>query len=501
MRSASLLAFCTGFLSLSLEILWIRLFGFANHSVPQSFAFVLTAFLIGIALGAYLGKEFCRRKINLWVVSGAVLLVSSVFTLISPWIYASLVFSGHQLLTGGLLIAGSALLISIVFPIAHHLGTPMDESKVGRNISRVYVANIAGATLGPLFTGIFLLASVTTQQGFIIIAMLTLLVAVYCLWQVLNTYIIALSSLTLFAQFVMMIGLDGHGLIAKVCMPMQFPVTQILENQYGIITIYKGNGEDIVAGGNAYDGTTNLDPIRNTNHINRVIILSALVEHPRRVLMVGLSIGSWLKILTAFPDVELIDVVEINPGYLKLIEQYPLQHSGVQDPRVHVYYDDGRRWLKAHPDRHYDMIIMNTTFHWRMYVSNLLSVEFLQLLKSHLNPDAVLAYNGTNSPDTLKTAQTIFNHAYNYENFIVASDSDWRVKLHAPLAVDKILALKLDGKPLYGAENRAVVNRQVNLPIQTLKGLESFYNVVGRKLEVITDNNLITEYKYGECLV
>ena len=43
------LSFAIGFLSLSEEILWVRLVGFAYSGVPQSFSFVLGSFLLGIA--------------------------------------------------------------------------------------------------------------------------------------------------------------------------------------------------------------------------------------------------------------------------------------------------------------------------------------------------------------------------------------------------------------------------------------------------------------------
>ena len=52
------IAFGVGFLSLSQEILFVRLVGFAFESTPDSFAFVLVCFLLGIALGAHAGMRF-----------------------------------------------------------------------------------------------------------------------------------------------------------------------------------------------------------------------------------------------------------------------------------------------------------------------------------------------------------------------------------------------------------------------------------------------------------
>ena len=137
---------------------------------------------------------------------------------------------------------------------------------------------------------------------------------------------------------------------------------QVIENSNGIITIYAGGaGGDIIEGGNVYDGRTNLDPVINSNGINRLLILSALQDKPERVLMIGLSIGSWLKVITSFPSVRHIDVVEINPGYIEAMANYPRQLSALKDPRVTLYIDDGRRWLKTHADKKYDLVINNTS--------------------------------------------------------------------------------------------------------------------------------------------
>ena len=45
-----LLSALTGFLSLSQEIIWIRILMYATGGIPQVFAYVLGFFLIGIAV-------------------------------------------------------------------------------------------------------------------------------------------------------------------------------------------------------------------------------------------------------------------------------------------------------------------------------------------------------------------------------------------------------------------------------------------------------------------
>lgn len=499
MFAACLLAFMTGFLSLGLEILWIRLFGFVNHSLPQAFAFVLATYLVGIAIGAHIGKKISQSSLSLWRVSGVVLVISSLADLTSPWLYVQFAHSKWQLIVAAVLMALTALLKSILFPIAHHLGAGLNNANQGRQLSHVYAANIAGATLGPLFATLCL-SVLTTQQSFILCASLTLLAAWYCLFRQIPSYKFAAIMLPCLCLLVLVWMKDNNGLISKAADPLG-NIRRIVENQYGIITVYDGGkAGDIVTGGNVYDGRTNVDPVINSNGINRVIVLSALQPKPERVLMIGLSIGSWLKVVTGFPGVKHIDVIEINPGYLKAIQQYPLQQSALNDPRVHLHIDDGRRWLKVNKDAQYDMVVMNTTYHWRAYSTNLLSREFLLLLKKHMKKDAVLTYNTTGSFDVLKTAGSVFNHAYLYGNFVIAADFDWRSALKDKNATNKLAALTLDGKPLFPKGSEKVIQRFLKEAVLPIEMFSPLYEAFGRPLEIITDNNLITEYKYGSRL-
>jgi len=499
MLSASVLSFCIGFLSLSIEILWVRLFGFANYSLPQAFAFVLVFYLIGIAIGARIGKYFCESKPLLWLLSGKILLIASFVCLVSPWLYVYSL-SAFPLLGAALLITITAALTAVIFPIAHHLGFIKPTVKPGRQISTVYVANILGATLGPLVTGAFLLDFFTTQQCYIIFASLLYIVSLYCfiLQKKIRFSAYAVLGMVLFISF--FFWTNPHSLITKIA-DRSGQTLQVIENKSGIITLYEGgSGGDLVFGGNVYDGRTNLDPLLNTNGINRLLVLAALHEQPKRVLMIGLSIGTWLKIVTSFPGVEQIDVIEINPAYLQAIQNYPRLAAGLLDARVHLYIDDGRRWLRAHADNQYDLIIMNTTFYWRAYTSNLLSQNFLALIKQHMHANAILAFNTTGSPDALKTAVSIFKNAYLYQNFVIAADFDWRTRLYQQRAIEKLAALSLDGHLLFPFGSKPIIESFLRVPLSSLKTIQPMYEALGRQLEIITDNNLITEYKYGISL-
>src|SRR5690606_8887529 len=138
--------------------------------------------------------------------------------------------------------------------------------------------------------------------------------------------------------------------------------------------------------------------------------LSAFHESPREVLMIGLASGSWAQVVANHPDLEKLTVIEINPGYVDLVRDYPEVSSVLDHPKVEIVIDDGRRWMNRNPDRKFDFIVMNTTFHWRAHATNLLSVEFLELVRNHLKPGGAAIYNSTDSARVQRTACEVFPH-------------------------------------------------------------------------------------------
>ena len=58
---AIVVATLSGFIALSYEILWIRVYGFATEGEPKAFGFLMSAYLTGLALGALFARVYCKR--------------------------------------------------------------------------------------------------------------------------------------------------------------------------------------------------------------------------------------------------------------------------------------------------------------------------------------------------------------------------------------------------------------------------------------------------------
>jgi spermidine synthase len=274
----------------------------------------------------------------------------------------------------------------------------------------------------------------------------------------------------------------------------------IAETKSGVITVTQ---DGTVFGGGIYDGRFNIDPMHDTNGIVRAYALSSFHPSPKEVLMIGLSSGSWAEVIANHPQLEKLTIVEINPGYLRLIPLYPEVAGLLRNPRVEVVIDDGHRWLLRNPRRKFDVIVMNTTFNWRAHTTNLLSVEFLQLIRSHLRPGGVHFYNTTSSDEVQITGVTVFPYGLRVRNFLAVSDS--------PIHVDRerwrnvLAAYRIEGKPVFElakSEHRKRLKEILSYtgivadaraePMEYAEAIR--HRLKGKRM--VTDDNMGTEWSY-----
>jgi predicted membrane-bound spermidine synthase len=487
------LSFTVGFLSLSEEIVWVRVLGFAYQGQPGAFAFVLTCYLVGIAGGAAYGKRLCGRNGDLYGAAAMILAVASLDDVLTPFVVGHMIAPASGLLVPGLAIVLTAGIKSVLFPIVHHLGSQAQGPRVGRSVSRIYFGNILGATLGPLVTGFVALDRLSVDECFAASAGICALASIACVLKSTRRAFLrrSLAAAGATAIIAMLTIRPGAGSLARLAAEGPAAMIYFSANRHGIIHTAKALRGETIFGGNVYDGLTTVDADLNGNRLDRVYMLGLVMPSPRHVLVVGLSGGAWLKALMGFPGVEDVDVVEINPAYLDLIRQRPEVSGLLNDPRVHIHIDDGRRWLTRHPEARFDAIVENMTFHWRANAGNLLSREYLSSCKDHLNPGGVMLLNTTGSFDVAATVRAVFPYAYRYVNFVYASDQPLTV------ALDRLWAIRRPDGALFGvdgAPHNSVVTRLSAARLEPVDDLLARYGV---DAEIITDDNLISEYKHG----
>jgi predicted membrane-bound spermidine synthase len=397
------LAGIIGFIALAYEIIWYRLYSFTTAGTAQCFAQLLGFYLIGIAYGSLAVRDVCRKKLGnnvrgtLWAAATVVLLGTIAAFLLGPALAHTVIHVPYEPTFVFVFIA--AALLGSAFPLLAHAAIGPGGG-AGKSISYLYLSNIIGSTLGSFLIGFLVLDHWSTRatSTFLLGLGFAAYVALVILSRPTGKKIVIAVSCAACLVLALSSGLIYSGMyermLAKSGYRSGLKFGDLVENRSGVITVLQ---DGTVYGGGIYDGRFNTDLIDDTNGIFRAFAIAGLHAKPTNVLIIGLSSGSWAQVVANNPAVKDITIVEINPGYLPLIRKHKEVESLLRNPKVHLVIDDGRRWLVSQPDRKFDFILMNSTYNWRANVTNLLSREFLGLIRSHLNSGGIEYYNTTSS--------------------------------------------------------------------------------------------------------
>jgi spermidine synthase len=439
------LSAAAGFLALAYEIVWYRLYAFVSGGTAPCFAMLLAFYLLGIAYGSFAVRDACRDKLHndvqqtLGAAATVLMLGTIVAFLLGPTVAHFVVHVDYFLSFVFVFVA--AALLGSVFPLLAHAAINPAQSS-GKHIGFLYLSNIIGSTLGSLLVGFVVFDHLSTRGTSLLLLFLGIVavsVLAFLSWPKLPKAALVVGYLAC-AALALNAGPLYSGLYERLLFKAAYKndlhFSDLVEDRSGVIAVdFNSTMFDyptrIVYGGGVYDGQINTDILHDSNGLIRTYAVFGMLPHPKSALIIGLSTGAWAQIVANNSDIESVTIIEINPGYLPLIAKYPEVQSLLKNPKVHIVIDDGRRWLVAHPDRRFDLILMNTTFNWRANISNLLSTEFLQILRRHMNPAAIAYYNTTWSGEALVTGATAFPNALRFENFLAVSDS--------PFTLDKTL--------------------------------------------------------------
>lgn len=511
---ALLTCFLGGFVALSYEILWFRAYSLCWRGTPGTFGVLLGFYLLGLALGSLASRALCRDREaafeppQLVTLAGLALAGNAVSFLVLPGLgWLSSLGSVWWLLSLLQVCLGAGLLGTMLPLISHFAIAPDDRA--GARLSYLYVLNILGSAVGSLVTGFVLMDVLTLPQLASLLFFLQLLLSAGLLVsaQLPRQRLLAAGAGVVLLQVAVLLLVPAlfDGLYEKLQYRRDYQpgnhFAHVIENRHGIISV---TTDGQVFGGGVYDGVFSTSLVNDRNGIKRAYAVAAFHAHPKQVLMIGLASGSWAQVIAHLPGIEHLTIVEINPGYLQLIREVPEVRSLLVNPKVDIVIDDGRRWMQRNPERHFDVIVQNTTYHNRAHSTNLLSREYLELSRRHLGPGGILYYNTTYSLDAMKTAATIFPHALRFDNFMIVSDSPfefdgkrWRLALEN---------YRIDGQPVFDLtkpEHRQQLEsvlysaETLHLPLDEKAGLESRESLLRRTAswEIITDDNMVCEWR------
>lgn len=418
-----ILMFASGFVAISLELIWFRVLSMMMGTIPHVFSLMLAFILVGYSLG---GLIACRRlgqvsdpcsaflKLQVWVLIVAVGTLLAVF-MVRPFIpHAEVYMHSHSpRITGGvmgyavrfalaaLLLLPANMLIGAGFPLSQ-AALLRDRASVGRLVAWVQGSNILGNLLASLLTGFGFFTWFGTTGSLRLLMLVGIGFAVLALlresrswraWVPMLLAVVVGLAVPGAAQWWRLMHLLGSS--AELIVHEDHSGVASLGRRAGenFFTMY-ANGQ--VQGHTAHDGE---------RHFPAVLAH----EQPRRVLCIGIGAGPAVYASAAHPAVEHVEVCEILRSMEPLMSDFARQHPEVMpharmlaDKRFHFRYEDGRRLLIAEPDRGWDVIFSSPLLPYNSRSGLLFSHEFFELLKTRLNEGGIVGWLGV-SPRTWRT--------------------------------------------------------------------------------------------------
>jgi spermidine synthase len=453
----------SGFVALSLEILWFRIIGVVLKSNSFTFGYLLALYLGGVGLGALAASHprltakpaapmflALQAAIPLWAALSLALFVSAVnrIDLAAPlWAYMGEYNTlGRAQFSNalGLLRYGDVersrlvLLLYVGVPL-WIMGPPTvmmglsfgylqrvvqtNIRVLGRRIGWLQAANIGGAMAGCLLTGLGLLD-----------------------WLGSSGTIRLLVCATGFFLFVLMrtatdrrIGwMALAGAVASAVMIWAFPTEQTLWAR-----LHAAAPESIIQA----EGRSGLSVLKRRSAIITEVFANGLGESrlpyggihtilgalpallhpgPIDIAVIGLGSGDTLFALGGRPQTRRIVCLEINGAELKTLRELDRVSPDAAlrmllgDPRITHELTDGRAYLRNGKQR-YDIIEADALRPRSAYAGNLYSVEYFTLLRDHLNPGG-LAVSWAPTPRIRDTFLSVFAHVAFYDAVGIGSD-------------------------------------------------------------------------------
>jgi predicted membrane-bound spermidine synthase len=196
----------SGFAGLIYESIWSHYLKLFLGHAAYSQALVLSIFMGGMALGAWLSGKLLFKKLNLLHAYALVELLIGVmglffhdffqwvmdssFNLVIPLLAEPWLVQIYKWSLGSLLILPQSVLLGATFPLMTNGLLRMRPDLPGRSISLLYFANSIGAAIGVLASGFYLIARVGMPGTIMTAGIINILIA-------LAVYVIAKGQVTI----------------------------------------------------------------------------------------------------------------------------------------------------------------------------------------------------------------------------------------------------------------------------------------------------------------
>ena len=412
-------SFITGASSFIYEIGWIRMLSMVLGSSVQSFELMISAFILGLAIGAFWIKFRIERQENFFSTFSVIQILMGIFAIVSlvlynytfdlmEWMlgavqqdiggYKIVVFSGqvisYLIMLPATICAGMAL--PLLVKMAQNAG--FGEQSVGK----IFAADTAGGILGVLLAFNFLMPLIGLKFLLVFAGLIDIGVGAWFLyrfnlpvWKKYRiTFTVLMAGILAFGVFFhldpvkMASGVYRYGVINH-----ENKVLFQKDGKTATIAVYETNNGNVVLSTNGKpDASINLYR-KVSGDLTTQVLLAALpfsIENRcENAAIIGLGSGKTAHVALMNYGIRQLDVIEIEPAVVEASKFFKEQVQNIYtDPRYKLHIADAKTFF-ACSKKQYDLIISEPSNPWISGVGGMFSYEFYQIIAKSLSNEGV----------------------------------------------------------------------------------------------------------------
>ncbi|HEX3346122.1 MAG TPA: spermidine synthase, partial [Polyangiaceae bacterium] len=383
-RGVLVAAGASGLLVFASEVVFIHLLALVDGTSVYVFGLVLAVFLVALACGAAASRGLARRAGSSALaaslaLSGLVLAASmpvwdrlpDLFVAVGPLVPAWWQREVVRGLVAALAMGLPATFMGMTFPLV--LAALAPRADRGARIGAATAVNTVASMAGSLLAGFVLLPVLGSQRACGVLAVAyaaaALLVPAPGRRRWIGGLALAAGILVLVVPRWDLARLSSGANVYFVRQNEQGEVVWIDEDLHGgVVTVTRAGDVTTLWTNGKYQGDTGwqMTPQRSFADVPAMF-----VRHFGRALVVGVGTGVTVQETAGYPF-ERVDVAELSPGIVKAARTFFGGVNGgvLDEPRVHVRFEDGRNLLVVEKDR-YDLITVELTSIWFSGAANL----------------------------------------------------------------------------------------------------------------------------------
>ena len=401
----------TGASTMIYEVVLIREFTVILGSSFYSSAIVLSSVMFGLSIGAYIFGKLSERLDQIKLLFTLELLIALISVFIIPLARKTSEFDWDlSVLFSFIIPLIPATLMGGEIPIAVKIASRWKS--VGESTGICYSLDTLGGIAGSLASGFFLIPTLGSLKTVLTAGMLNTIGAVSVISLHGRTYSTIHSNLKIKKLVAVMVVVSVMGLAYFTSQAIDFNTQAEIYEDFYILNITQTKYQTIVVAYHPYlgkclflDGSLQISDVGDEPY-SEAIVLPALVtllahKKPIDVLIIGGGDLGVAEVLTRFPDVRSVTLVELDPKVIELSKEYlkEINKECWKDERLKIVIEDCRMFLKEaiRECKRFDLVVVDLPDPKDDLSATMYSLEFYNTIYEVLKDDGIMVTQATSA--------------------------------------------------------------------------------------------------------